>query len=689
MARFSVGVDIGGTFTDLVVFEQESGALELVKALSTPSDFTRGVLDCLQKAAGRGHALQYIVFLSHGTTVATNALLEGKGSRGFLFITEGFRAIYEVGEQLKDEDGVSIYDLFNYEKPMPLIPQSRTLEVPERINGKGKILKPLDEAKVRAIARSLQGRGVESVAICLLFSFLEPSHEQRVEEIIREELPGVSYISTSHRVLPEIREFKRLSTVAVDAYVGPTLNRYLEKIEGALLGVGIHARPYIMHSGGGTMTCEAAKTRAVWCVESGPAAGVMAASFIAHSGGHDNVISFDMGGTTAKVGVVQAMEPKITTEFRAGRHLIGIPVIEMVEIGAGGGSIAWIDPTRALKVGPVSAGADPGPVCYGKGGAEPTVTDANVALGYYDPAYFLKGEMRLDKAAAEEAIRENIAKPLGLDLLTAANGIRQIVNSNMAEALRQVSVRKGYDPRDFIMVAFGGAGPAHACDLAREIGCPRVLVPLAAGVASALGLLTSEVKHDLGLSRIELLEGADMARVTATFRDLGHQAQAEMEAEGFHQGSITLERRIDLRYAGQGYELAIPVPGGALGEADSEVLIKAFHDTHERLTGHRAEGQPVQIVNYRVTAIGHLPKPELRRLEDWGPDPSAAYKGKRAAYFAESGGLTDTAIYERDKLRAGNVIVGPAIIEQMDCTTVVFPHQTAVVDGIGNLVINV
>lgn len=678
---FRVGIDIGGTFTDFVVLDEAGGAVFNSKVLSTPEDLTRGVMTALDEFFGKNKRPEDISFLFHATTVATNALLERKGAKTWLCITEGFTGVYETPEL--GETRSATYDYLTYPKPPMLVRQRETIQIPERIDAKGQVLRMLDEAETRRRLVGLKDSGVESVAVSLIFSFMNPAHEQRVRELIREVVPHAQ-VYLSSETLPQIREYPRLTTTVVNAYVAPVVNRYIHRLEEALKSRRVSKPLYIMQSNGGSLTGGALRDIPVRMIESGPAAGVLGAAYIGRMTGQLKIISFDMGGTTAKAGIVEDGEPRIVPRFQAGDWLISTPSIDLVEIGAGGGSIAWIDKSGLVKVGPQSAGADPGPACYPNGGELPTVTDADVALGWLNPEFFVGGKFHLDRAAAEHAITKQIAEPLNLEPIQAANGIIKIVSSGMVEALRLVTVSRGEDPREYIMVAFGGAGPVHAALLAQELKIPRVLVPASPGVHSAMGLLVSDLKRDYVQTHFALLEDVDVTEVANRFQTMEKVAQEEFESQGIPPEQIVHERAIDLRYSIQKYELPVPVAHSGLNDAARADWRRMFDETHEKHFGSRAEDQKVELVNYRLTTKVIVPKPAVAEMAQTEAVRRDAIKAQRRAYFE---GWHETPIYDREKLAPGNRIAGPAIIEQMDSTTVVYPGMTAVIDRYGNIVI--
>jgi len=679
MAPTRIGIDIGGTFTDISVLDEATGKVSTAKVLSTRDDPSECIASAFEEVITLGYNISDVEFVAHGTTVATNALLESKGARASMIITKGYRAVPEVGDQTRDQK--AIYDL-NYQRPPLLIPQRRILEVDERIDSNGRVVHPLEKKELQSLVDELKRDGAESVAICLLFSFVNPSHEEEIAKEIRARLKGVNYISVSSSVIPQIREHPRLSTVMVDAYVGPILKRYIEGLEAGLRQMRVRPFPYIVHSGGGMMTAEAAKSKAVWCIESGPAAGVVMASKVGALISSNNLFAFDMGGTTAKFGMVYDGEPLVTTQFKHAGYRIAIPVLDLIEIGSGGGSIAWIDHSGFPRVGPESSGAEPGPACYGRGGKLPTVTDADLVLGYLNPSYFLGGKMPLYAERAEAAIAEHVGFPLKMGTLEAAHGIFTIVNVQMSEALKMASVERGHDPRDFSMIAFGGAGPAHACWVAREVGVPRVVVPLFPGVATAKGLTTMDVKQEYSLTRLSAVDETSTSQIEREFNLLESKALDELQSEGFTNDKVLLKRYLDMHYQGQGYEIRVSVMKGE----DAKTLRARFDTAHERSFGMKAEREKVEIVNFRVVS-----QVILKKVDEpyWNVNGSEkARKPSRKAYFGDPPKLTECAVLDRMRLPRGFEIKGPAILEQPDSTTVVPPEDTATIDRYGNVIID-
>ncbi|MBI3978290.1 MAG: hydantoinase/oxoprolinase family protein [Chloroflexi bacterium] len=694
-AGYRLGIDIGGTFTDAVLLSEETGNIRIVKVSSTPDDLARGFLSSVDQAVVQnGLAAAAVQHFVHGTTVATNAIIEGKTARTALVVTRGFRDLLEIARQTRPD----LYDLFA-DKPEPLVPRNLCFEVRERLDANGSVLIPLAEDELDGVAEAIRAAGVTSVAVCFLHSYRYPDHERRATARLAERCPGV-LVSASCEVWPEFREYLRASTTVVNAAIRPVVSRYLDHIATGLAQRGIQRKVHIMQSNGGICSAEVARELPVYIVESGPAAGVMAAVQLGTAAGFSDLISFDMGGTTAKVSLIQGGRPKLSTEFEVGARAaagrgasrgrgypIRTPVLDLVEVGAGGGSIAWVDSGGIMHVGPQSAGADPGPACYGRGGREPTVTDANLVLGRLDPENFLGGEMQLDVDAAWRAIETRCARPTGLDLVAAAHGIVELANANMVGAIRLVSVQRGYDPREFALLAFGGAGPLHANALAAELAIPTTIVPPIAGVASALGLLLADLMHDRVVTRVQRLASLDLDGLNRIYADFEAEGTAALVREGVDPREIDLVRTVELRYVGQSYELRIPVPDGELDQPAIRAVEGRFHAEHERSYGYAAQDEPVELVNVRLTALGRVAKPRLQEVASGAADPAGALLGRRKVYFAETG-FVGTPIYGRHRLAAQNQIAGPAIVEQMDTTTVIQPRHVGRIDRYGNILIS-
>ena len=691
---YRLGIDIGGTFTDATLLQEETGELRIGKVPSTPRDPSAGFMEATHRVLRANNVSpDEVTYVVHGTTIATNSIIEGKLARAGFVTTDGFRDMLEIARQIRP----SLYDL-QFEKPKPLVPRHLCFGVTERLDAQGQVLTPLDEESVIQVAEALRRENVESVAVCLLHAYANPDHEKRVGEIIQDVIPE-TMISLSSEVAPEFREYFRASTTVINVGIQPLVARYLERIEKRLREEGVVAELLLMQSSGGVYSFAEARRKPVFLVESGPAAGVISAAYLGSNLGYKNIISFDMGGTTAKVGLIQNGTPTVTKDYEvgltaqagAGSHRgagypIRTPVIDLVEIGAGGGSIAWVDSGGILRVGPRSAGADPGPVCYGQGGTEPTITDANLVLGRLSADHFLGGEMSLDVEAARQAIKQRCADPLGMEAVEAAHGIVEIANAAMVNALRMVSVQRGYDPRDFVLVAFGGAGPVHANRLASEIEMPTTIIPMSPGTTSALGLLVTELKHDYSTTMIERVDRLDLGAVRRVYEELEGQGRETLEREGIPKAEMDFRWQVDIRYVGQSYELTIPLPGNRIDSAMLEQVLSRFHQEHDRAYGFSTPGEAVEFVNLRLTAIGQIIKPKLRELERSDGDLAAALISSRSVYFAEHGGYLDCPIYDRYKLAAGHLLKGPAIVTELDSTTVIHPGYRAEVDQYGNLV---
>ena len=680
-----VGVDTGGTFTDLVAFNEDDGSLLVHKVSSTPDDPGRAILQGLDGLLERaGATMTDISYFAHGTTVGTNALLTGNGVTTGLITTRGFRDLLELGRGRRPE----MYDP-QADKPAPFVPRDLRLEVTERVRYDGSVETALDEDEVREAVRTLKDRGVESIAVCFLYSFLVPDHERRVGEIIAEEFPG-AHISLSCDVLPEFREYERLSTVVTNAYVGPVVHRYLDRLQYKLREQGLTVTPHVTQSNGGVIPFDTAKALPVRLVLSGPSTGVVGAAQIGAATDVPDIITFDVGGTSSDISLVQHGRPEITAGMELDGRPIRSPMLDILTVGAGGGSIAWIDSGGLLRVGPQSAGAFPGPACYGNGDAPgvPTVTDANVVLQSLNPEYLLNGQMKISQDAARAAV-DTVAKPLGLSTEEAALGILRVVTANMARALRVVSVQRGYDPRDYALVPFGGAGPLHSSRLARELGITTVLVPETPGAQSAMGLLMTDIKTDFMRTHIVPVDRDNPAALAAAFTDLEVQADAWFDEEGVAAGDRRLVRRAELRYHGQNFELPVELPEGPVTADTVQQMLRSFDLAHERVYGYYQDAAPVEAVTFRIEASGVTPQVELRTEPDAGEDASAAVIGEREMYTDDALGFQPSPIYDRTLLRPGNTVTGPAVIEQMDTTTVLLPGDVCDVDAYGNLKIRI
>jgi N-methylhydantoinase A len=669
-----VGVDVGGTFTDLAAIDEAGGAVRLEKVPTTPADQSAAVaagLETLLRPEGVSPAA--VTYLGHGTTVCINAVLERKGARTGLVTSQGMRDLLELRRQIRDD----LYDL-QADKPEPVVPRDLRREVPERTRADGRVATALDLEAARAAVAALVGEGVGALAVCFLHSYVNPLPEQAVAELVRREFPDL-YLSVSSDVLPEFREFERLSTTVMNAYVGPLMARYLGRFEERVAALGLGVRPLILQSNGGVATVSQVRERPVYTMASGPSAGVTGAAYLAGRAGHVRVITFDMGGTSTDVSVVEHGTPLTATEKAYHGYPVKAVMLDVDSIGAGGGSLAWIDRGGFLRVGPQSAGADPGPAGYARGGESPTVTDANLVLGRLDPDYFLGGAMRLDRDRATQAIERDLARPLGLSVTDAALGVVKIVDASMAAAIRLATVERGRDPRQFTLVAFGGAGPMHAAAVARLLGIPRVLVPPSPGVLCALGLLVADVRTELSRTALRRTDRTTPTELAAIFADLESRASEWARRGGLPGDQIILSRSIEMRYARQNHELAVEV-GRRLTPAD---LARRFHRGHRRAFGYASPEEPTELVTFRLAVTLPVARPAIAA----SPEPGDPRRGSRPVYFESTKGFVHTPVLERVRLAPGFLLAGPAVIEQMDCTTVIEPGQTVSVDGHGNLVI--
>jgi N-methylhydantoinase A len=687
-----VGVDIGGTFTDLVLIDDVGGQLFSGKVLTTPDDPAAGVLagigKVLAQAAARPEAVGSLV---HGTTLATNAIIERKGARTALLTTNGFRDILETRRELRYD----LYDLF-ITFPEPLVPRSLRLGMPERTKYDGQVLEPLNAEEVAAALEHLAEQGVESVAVCFLHSYANPANELAARRVIQARQPNLR-VSLSCEVLPEVGEYGRVSTTVANAYVQPLVECYLGRLVDALAERGARAPFFVMSSSGGTLSDEVAKRFPVRLVESGPAAGASVASFYAERTGTPRLLAFDMGGTTAKMCLIKDGRPMHTTEFEVSRVqrfqpgsglLLKVPAVDLIEIGAGGGSIARVDELGLLAVGPDSAGAQPGPACYGRGGGQATVTDADMLLGYLNPAYFLGGEMPLESGRAAKAIHRGVGGPLKLSELQAAASVFEVVNTNMANAADVYAAEKGEDLRDYTLFAFGGAAPAHAWDVARRLGITRVMVPFAAGVLSALGCVLSPLSFDFVAGYMRELERVDWGDVNATYANMERQGR-EWLAEAGLAGGVMVSRSADMRYLGQRYEVNFALPAsGPLGTGHLSLIEETFHAAYRQRFSRDIREVPVEVVSWRLTVTGPRPALDLcwgRNGEAERGDPGP--KARRLVFFADAGRHADCPVYDRYCLRPGTPLKGPAVVEDRESTTIIPPGARATVDDLNSLAI--
>jgi N-methylhydantoinase A len=685
-----IGVDIGGTFTDIAVVDEDSGHIGITKVLTTPGDLTAGVVAALESAMARHRVdAKDVRLLSHATTVVTNAILEEKGARAAIVTTRGFRDVLELRRSAR----ASLYDLFQ-DAPGTLIPRRRRFEITERVAADGTVVTPLAEEEIEGLIAQLAAARVESIAVSLLFSFLNPEHERRLGTRLRAAFSGVPvYLSSD--VLPEIKEFERSSTTAVCAYVGPILAAYVRKLAEVTRSRSLPAL-HLMGSNGGIVEAAEAIAMPAVAVESGPAAGVVGAALVARQMGCPDLLSFDMGGTTAKASLIRGGKYDTTPDYEVGGgssmsrwvtgtgHPIRVPVIDLAEVSAGGGSIAWLDRAGALRVGPRSAGADPGPVCYGRGGTQITVTDANLLLGHLDQGSLLGGDLPIDHAGALRAMHAQIAEPLGMDARDAAAAVIEVVNSAMADVLRLVSVQRGQDPRDFALVAFGGAGPLHAAALAAELGIADVICPPIPGVFSALGLIATDLRRDYVRTLRAYSHGTDPSVIEAAFAEIEKEGADMLDRAGISAAQRRFERFVDARYARQAYEISIPASRRPVDEAAVDEIANAFHERHLATYGHDNRAEPVQIVSVRLAAIGiNAPLMIRDQPASRGSDP---LKGKRELWFKQEGGV-GAAVYDRARMPAGFAATGPAVIESIDSTILVPPGWEAGMDEHGFVVL--
>jgi N-methylhydantoinase A len=671
-----VGVDSGGTFTDVCLFDDTTGRVEVWKVSSTPDDPSRGILTGVTEALRRvGATPDQIAWFGHGTTVSTNALIQQRGARTGLITTDGFRDLLEIGRQKRPD----LYDLMA-DKPVPLVSRDLRLQVPERLRHDGSVETPLDETAFRLAVRRLRDAGVEAVAVCFLYGFINTAHESSAARILHDEFPE-AFASISHDVAPEFREFERLSTTVVNAYLGPVMRGYIQRLGERLRTAGVSATPHLTQSNGGVISFAQAERLPVRTVLSGPSTGVVGAREVGLLAGYPDLITFDMGGTSTDVSLLRAGECRLSGEAIVHGYPIKAPMLDIHTVGAGGGSIAYVD-NGLLKVGPRSAGAHPGPVCYGIGNTEPTVTDANLLLGLLNPRHLLGGRMAVHHDLAREAI-ERLAAALGLDAMATALGVLAVVTANMARAIRVISVQRGYDPRDYTLIAFGGAGPLHAARLAKELDIGRVLVPRSPGILCAMGLLLTDLRADFALTRLLVLGADALADMSDAFQTLEARAAAWFDDTAIAPEHRLVSRTVDMRYAGQNYELAVPLPEGPIGPHSLATLAEGFAAVHRRLYGFVADDDPVQLVTFRVEATGVVRKARFAPRELTGSRPEVV---ERRPVWSGAG-FESCPVYDRDRLDAGVRFDGPAIIEQMDATTFVPDGMTAQVDRWLNLIL--
>lgn len=685
-----LGIDIGGTFTDFVLFDDRSNQLYFAKTLTTYPDPTVGIFNGVKELEEKfGFPVKEMSGIVHGTTLVTNAVIERKGAKTAFITTKGFEDVLEIGREMRYD----IYDIF-LTMPKPLVPRNLRMGVSERVDIQGNVVTPLDESALQSLTTTLQENGIEAVGICLLNSFANTAHEKTVGEYLSAHAPNM-YYSLSSEIMPEIREYERSSATAMNAYVQPITDKYLKDFETQLRVAGFEGNINIMISSGKLTTIDGARKSPIHLLESGPAGGAMAGVFYGKHLQEENLLCFDMGGTTAKACVIYEGEPEITNHFEAGRVKrfkkgsglpVRIPVIDLIEIGAGGGSIARVNTIGLLTVGPDSASSTPGPACYNLGGEDPTVTDADLVLGYLNADYFLGGEMKLNVAAARKAIETKLAKPLGISIEDAAMGIHKIVNENMANAARVHVLEKGMDPRHFNMIGFGGAGPVHAFGVAKLLNTKRLIIPVGAGVTSALGFLVSPVASEKIHSHISELKALDWEETNAFLRDMENDGYQFLAQSGIQKKDATVQRVVEMRYYGQGHEITIELPEGPLHAETIPEIEKRFIKEYEFRYNRAIEGMQMEMVTWRVVVQGPVPEMEVKQFSITGGD-AQAYKGARKVFFEETGYL-DCPVYDRYALKPDEKFDGPAIIEETESTTVIGINSTVQVDKDKNILID-
>ncbi|MFL9960211.1 hydantoinase/oxoprolinase family protein [Paraburkholderia sediminicola] len=679
---YRIGIDVGGTFTDFVVTDERSGETVFHKVPSTPHDPSEAIASGIEALLQmRGIDPRDVSHIGHGTTVATNLIIERKGAATGLITTAGFRDVLEIGRQTRPH----LYD-YSVGKAPALIARANRLEVPERIDAQGNVLVALDEAAVRDAARQLRDADVQAVTICFLHAYRNPVHEQRSREIVAEEFPQ-AYISISSDVLPEFREYERLSTTALNATVGPKMALYLERFLNRVRELGVARAPSTIHSNGGLMSIDTVRQFPVRTCLSGPAAGVVGAAAVGRTIGFRNLVTFDVGGTSTDVSLIHDGMPLFTSTRAVAGYPVKTPMVDIHVIGAGGGSIAAIDDAGSLKVGPHSAGAVPGPVSYMRGGTEPTLTDAEVALQRLNPVALLNGRMPVDAEGARRVIRDRIAQPLSLTTEDAAEGIIRIANANMARAIRSVSTERGYDLAEFALYAFGGAGPLHALEVAQECGIGTVIVPQEPGTMCARGILLSDISFDFVRSRIALIDAHTWPSIVDAFVGLHAQADAWLDQEGVNAAQRSFVLAIDARYVGQNFEVQVAMD--TVGAADLAAFEAGFRAAHVREYGYDVPGRAIEVINCRLKAVGAVPKAPLTPAGASGADASAARSGERGIYHGKRHGWQSTPVYDRARLAPGATLQGPAVIEEMSSTTVLAPTHALRVDAYGNLIVRV
>ncbi|WP_066291683.1 hydantoinase/oxoprolinase family protein [Bacillus sp. FJAT-29937] len=675
--KYRVGVDIGGTFTDFVILDQDSGQITIEKTPTTPRNLWEGIRNGFDQA---NVDLTETAMIVHGTTVGLNCFLEKKGVRTGIITTKGFRDVYEIGRVNR----IEMYDLF-YKKPEPLVQREYRVEVEERLDSNGNVISALNREDVLKAAEYFRKEEIKAIAVCLLHAYNNPVHEILVGQILSEVYPEAQ-VSLSHQLAREWREYERTSTTVINAYIADKVGSYLSNIESGLMERGYKRPFFVNQSSGGIMSVNSAKAKPVHTIMSGPAAGAISSAYIGKLAGFNNIISFDMGGTSTDVSLTYHGKTRVTNESQIERHPLMVPMIDIYSIGAGGGSIAHIDRAGSLNVGPQSSGAEPGPACYGRGGLEPTVTDANLTLGRI-PSHLLGGKMEMNKESSINAIHR-ISDPLTLDVVTGAAGILRIVNNNMAYAIRAVTVQRGLDPKDFVLFAFGGAGPIHACEVAEELGIKTVIVPLAPGTFSALGMLLSEIRHDFARTRLVRTELSDPLELEGIYSEMEQESISILEKEVNPDTPVRFERAVEMRYVGQEYTVRVPLPNDALTKDRMISLREDFNRLHNQAYGHSSESEPTEIINLRLAAFGSLGEVKIKKITNGGPEPlNNALMGTTKIFLNSTEGYVDCPVYNRDNLLAENKILGPALVLEKGSTTLITSDFEGVIDQIGNLLL--
>ncbi|MBI4529154.1 MAG: hydantoinase/oxoprolinase family protein [Deltaproteobacteria bacterium] len=704
--KYIIGVDTGGTFTDAIVIGAR-GDTYIGKALSTPPDFAEGVVNSLKEGAKQAkqplsEILKNCLLFNHGSTAATNAVVTWHGARTGLITTRGHKGVMAIQRAYGRVVGLSddeVKHILATEKPRAIVPYHLIEEVTERVDFQGEVLVPLSEAEVYAAIERYKKEGIEAVAVCLLWSFMNPTHERRIREIIQEMAPEMR-VTLSSDLVPVLGEFERMSSTVVNAFLSVTVGRYYSALARTLRDEGLNARPLIVQSSGGVLPIEDASERGIHSIASGPVAGLIGAQSLGALMGYKNIICTDVGGTTFDVGLILEGRPQMAMEPSVGQYPLAIPMVDVTSIGAGGGSICWVDDHKIMHVGPDSAGANPGPACYGRGGTEPTVTDANLVLGYLDADYFLGGTMKLDKDKAFKAVEERLAHPLKIDPVEAAAGVYDIVNANMANAIRVLTVQRGHDPREMVLFAYGGAGPIHAAEYGADLNAPLIIVPTTASIFSAFGATRMEILHKYELSR-KMVFPLDPKNVNEIFAELEDRARRDLEKDGVAKPAQQLRREVDMRYVLQVHEVSVPVPSKSLTQADLEKLGKVFFQLYEKLYGKGTAlaDAGMEAVLFRVDAIGKIPKPPLRRQAVVSGRAKPARKDLRNVYFRQvkpcagrrasrrGGKFVPTPVFDGPSLATGNRVQGPAIVDYPTTTIVIPPERTAEVDPYMNVLI--